>query len=154
MLGWGHAKVIEDLLKKQPDCPRALSDKFASPSLITRQFKGAAREIKLDARTKAESDIAVAAASILARERFINWLRETGRELEAELPRGASELVKKTGRELVTRYGPNVLLRVAKVHFKTAHDVAPDHYEYVEKPPFKPYRDPEKSIRVPNEGLS
>ncbi len=29
LLGWGHARVIENLLAKKPDCPRALSDKFA-----------------------------------------------------------------------------------------------------------------------------
>src|SRR5690348_1336657 len=29
LLGWGHARVIENLLAKKPDCPRALSDQFA-----------------------------------------------------------------------------------------------------------------------------
>src|SRR5881275_1998187 len=29
LLGWGHARVIENLLGKKPDCPRALSDQFA-----------------------------------------------------------------------------------------------------------------------------
>jgi ribonuclease HIII len=154
MLGWGHAKVIEHLVEQRPDCPRALSDKFASPALITRQLTGAAREIQLDARTKAESDTAVAAASILARERFINWLRDTGREMEVELPRGASEAVKNAGRDLVARYGPEVLTRVAKVHFKTAHDVAPAHYKYVEKPPFVRRRTSEKNAGPKNEGLS
>src|SRR5216117_4513663 len=28
LLGWGHARVIENLLAKRPDCPRALSDQF------------------------------------------------------------------------------------------------------------------------------
>jgi ribonuclease HIII len=94
--------------------------------------------IKLEARTKAESDVAVAAASILARERFINWLRDTGREIDVPLLKGISVAVKDTGRELVKRFGPDVLERVAKVHFKTAHDVAPEHYAYVEKPKFVP----------------
>src|SRR5205085_12549966 len=80
MLGWGHAKVIENLLDLRPDCPRALSDKFADESLIQRAFSEKGRHIQLDARTKAESDVAVAAASILARERFIDWLRVTSRE--------------------------------------------------------------------------
>src|SRR6185436_3016675 len=100
----------------------------------------------------AESDIAVAAASILARERFINWLRDTGREMEVTLPKGVSDVVKSTGRDLVARHGPDVLKRVAKVHFKTAHDVAPEHYKYVEKPKFVLRRPPDKSIRDENEG--
>ncbi len=137
MLGWGHAKVIENLLDLRPECPRALSDQFADPSLIERMFKEKGR-IKLESRTKAESDTAVAAASILARERFINWLRDTGREIGVPLLKGVSGPVKDTGRELVKRFGGDVLLRVAKVHFRTAHEVAPDHYAFVEKPAFVP----------------
>lgn len=144
LLGWGHARVIEHLLEQRPDCPRALSDQFADPSLIQRMFKEKGR-VKLDSRTKAESDIAVAAASILARERFINWLRDTGRELgEATLLKGVSPAVKEMGRALVKKFGPDVLPRVAKVHFKTAHDVAPEHYEYVEKPKFIPRKPAKK----------
>ena len=88
MLGWGHAKVIENLLDLRPDCPRALSDKFADASLIKRAFSEKGKHIQLDARTKAESDVAVAAASIIARERFINWLRDTSRDMAVELPSG------------------------------------------------------------------
>ncbi len=138
LLGWGHAKVIEHLLDQRPDCPRALSDKFASESLIKRAFTEKAKHIRLEARTKAESDVAVAAASIIARERFINWMRDAGRELGVDLPRGASDpRVKTVGAELVAKHGPDVLLRVGKTHFKTAHQIAPEHYEWVEKPFFR-----------------
>ncbi len=138
MLGWGHAKVIENLLDLRPDCPRALSDKFASASLIKRAFSEKGKHIQLDARTKAESDVAVAAASIIARERFINWMRDTSRDLGVDLPRGSSDpRVKIVGRELCAKHGPEVLLRVAKVHFKTANQVAPESYAYVEKPFFR-----------------
>lgn len=138
LLGWGHAKVIEHLMDQRPDCPRALSDKFASASLIKRAFSEKAKHIQLDARTKAESDVAVAAASILARERFINWLHETGRAMGVTLERGVSQMVKDTARKLVARDGVEVLKKIAKVHFKTAHEIAPDSYAYVEKPFFRP----------------
>ena len=144
MLGWGHAKVIEHLLDQRPDCPRALSDKFADASLIRRAFSEKGKAIKLEARTKAESDVAVAAASILARERFIDWLRAAGNDIGTELQRGVSPAVKTTARELVVKHGPDVLMRVAKVHFKTAHEIAPDHYEYVEKPFFRRTKKPEE----------
>ena len=138
MLGWGHAKVIENLLDQRPDCPRALSDKFADASLIRRAFSEKGRHIQLDARTKAESDVAVAAASIIAREGFINWMGATSRDLGVTLPRGSSDPnVKIIGGELVASRGPDVLRSLAKVHFKTAHQIAPDHYEYVEKPFFR-----------------
>ena len=96
LLAWGHARVIENLAGQRPDCPRALSDQFANPRMIERSLMQHGRKIKLEQRTKAESDFAVAAASILARERFIDWLDKTGREYQVVLPRGASEQVKKS----------------------------------------------------------
>ena len=128
LLAWGHAKVIETLLEQRPECPRALSDQFANPQLIERALMERGRGIVLEQRTKAESDLAVAAASILARERFIDWLRKSGSELARELPRGASAQVKAVGRELVGVRGPEILRAVAKVHFKTASEIAPDAY--------------------------
>lgn len=125
LLAWGHARVIENLLEARPDCPRALSDQFANPSLIQRALLEKGRGIKLDQRTKAESDLAVAAASILARERFIDWLRDAKKTYGRELPRGASAQVKATARELVTAHSSAILRQVAKTHFKTASEIDP-----------------------------
>jgi len=126
LLAWGHARVIENLLEIRPDCPRALSDQFANPALIKRALLEKGRAIQLDQRTKAESDVAVAAASILAREAFIDWLRNKGREFQVELPRGASALVKQVGRSLIAQHGQEVLGQLAKTHFKTASELAPE----------------------------
>lgn len=128
LLAWGHARVIENLLERRPDCPRALSDQFANPKLIERALLEKGRGIKLDQRTKAESDLAVAAASILAREGFIDWLQKNGRTFQRELPRGASAAVKTTARELAGAHGPEILRRLAKTHFKTAAEVAPEYF--------------------------
>jgi ribonuclease HIII len=57
LLAWGHATVIENLLMRWPNCPRALSDKFAHESLIQRALKEHGKKIVLQQRTKAESDI-------------------------------------------------------------------------------------------------
>ena len=123
LLAWGHARVIENLTALKPDCPRALSDQFANPKLIERSLMEKGRAIKLEQRTKAESDLAVAAASILARERFIDWLAKTGGTYGKTIPRGASALVKEVARELVTSHGEAILPRLAKMHFKTAGEV-------------------------------
>ncbi len=128
LLAWGHARVIENLAEARPDCPRALSDQFANPKLIQRALLERGRGIVLEQRTKAESDVAVAAASILARERFIDWLKKAGAEYRRELPRGASAAVKAAARELVAAHGPEVLTQVAKTHFKTAAEVAPQYF--------------------------
>ena len=66
-LAWGHATVIEGLVGKVPDCPMALSDQFANPFVLKRALAAKKLAIRLEQRTKAESDVAVAAASILAR---------------------------------------------------------------------------------------
>jgi len=128
LLGWGHARVIENLLEKKPDCPRSVSDQFADASVIERSLLRHGRNIGIEQRVRAESDIAVAAASILAREAFINWLERRGKELGLRLERGVSANVKEAAKKLVEAKGPPALREVAKVHFRTAHQIAPDDY--------------------------
>ena len=128
LLGWGHARVIENLLGKKPDCPRSLSDQFADARVIERSLLSHGRKIDIVQRTKAESDVAVAAASILAREAFINWLEREGKKLGVRLERGVSAAVKAAAKKLVESKGPEALRQVAKVHFKTAHEIAPEAF--------------------------
>jgi ribonuclease HIII len=138
LLGWGHARVIENLLERKPDCPRALSDQFADARVIEKALLGHGRKIKLEQRTKAESDLAVAAASILAREAFIDWLERRGKELGLRLERGVSASVKETARKIVEKSGAAGLREVAKVHFRTANEVAPE--EFGPPPAKRPWR--------------
>jgi ribonuclease HIII len=133
LLGWGHARVIENLLAKKPDCPRSLSDQFADARVIQQSLLKHGRKIEIQQRPKAESDIAVAAASVLAREAFINWLDRKGKELGFGLERGVSAGVKETAKKIADTRGAEALREVAKVHFRTAHEIAPDHF--AEPPP-------------------
>src|SRR2546421_4778209 len=128
LLGWGHARVIENLLERKPDCARSLSDQFADARVIKESLLRRARHIVIEQRPRAESDIAVAAASIIAREAFINWLERKGKELAVWLERGVSTGVKETAKKLVNANGAHALRDVAKVHFRTAHEIAPEHY--------------------------
>ncbi len=128
LLGWGHARVIENLLVKKPECPRSLSDQFADARVIERSLRGAAREIIIEQRPRAESDVAVAAASILAREAFIGWLERTGKKLGVRLDRGVSGSVKEAAKKLVEKEGAEALREVAKIHFRTAHEIAPQAF--------------------------
>ena len=123
LLAWGHARVIEGLLAKRPACPRALSDQFARTDVLERALKAKGLEIQLEQRTKAESDVAVAAASILARERFIDWLKKTSEAGGVCLPPGASPAVIEAGRKVLERHGREALSKVAKMHFRTAAQV-------------------------------
>ena len=138
LLGWGHARVIENLLGQRPDCPRALSDKFADARVIEKALLHHGQRIQLDQRTRAEADFAVAAASILARASFIDWLDRNGKRTGLTLGRGVSSSVKETARQIVEKEGPEGLRRFAKVHFRTAHEIAP--YHYAAPPPRREWR--------------
>jgi ribonuclease HIII len=123
LLAWGHATVIENLLTRWPKCPRALSDKFAHETLIQRALKERGKQIVLEQRTKAESDIAVAAASILARAGFLQRLKFLGEKIGLNLPKGASAQVKAAAKEIVKKSGAEALKSVCKFHFKTYQEV-------------------------------
>ncbi len=123
LLAWGHARAIENLLEKVPTCPRALSDQFGPKQQIKNALLKKGRSIELEQKHKAESDPAVAAASILARDAFVHALQQLGRSFEEEIPKGASAKVKITAGTMITKHGPKVLLETAKCHFKTAAEV-------------------------------
>ncbi len=123
MLAWGHATVIEELAKKVPDCPRALSDQFARADVLQTALKKKSITLKLEQRTKGESDTAVAAASILARERFIDWMDAATKKAGMKIPLGCSSRVVDAGKELVATHGKEILGKFAKLHFKTTQQV-------------------------------
>jgi len=123
LLAWGHARVIEKLHALRPDCPRVLSDQFARPQVLEQALKKSGVSIRLEQRTRAESDPAVAAASILAREKFIDWLDACAKACGYPLPKGASSAVIAAGRAFVAGLGVESLGKVAKLHFKTTHAV-------------------------------
>ena len=52
-----------------------------------------------------------------------------------KLGRGVSAQVKEAARKLVETEGPGALRKVAKVHFRTAHEIAPDSYAPRRPPP-------------------
>ena len=84
LLAWGHARVIENLMiqKHRMDPPpvRAISDQFASSKeTVSKALMSLGREIELVQRHKAEEDLAVAAASILARHEFVTRLKALGK---------------------------------------------------------------------------
>jgi ribonuclease HIII len=94
--------------------------------LLRRALKTRGRSIKLEQRVRAESDVAVAAASILAREGFLYGMHRLGEELDITLPKGAGAQVKKLAQDLFARDGYDVFSRCAKLHFKTYAEVTGD----------------------------
>lgn len=124
MLAWGHAKVIAELAAKVPDCPRALSDQFANPRVLQLALNKQGVNIKLEQKTKGESDVAVAAASILARERFVRWVREAGERLGVELPLGAGPQVVEAGKTILSMVNGPDMEMISKTHFRTMQEIS------------------------------
>lgn len=122
LLAWGHARALENLLQ-QVDCDLAIADQFGDERLIVNALQEKGKQIRLVQRTKAESDLAVAAASILARAEFLLRLQRLSHELNTTLPKGASAAVELAGRMVVKKYGRDRLGTVAKLHFKTTKQV-------------------------------
>jgi ribonuclease HIII len=125
LLAWGHARVIENLMEHrarlQPPPELAISDQFAATKdTVGKAIMALGREIELVQRHKAEADVAVAAASILARAEFIDRLAALEKKGGVRLPRGASKEVDQTARELFEQKGVEALRRVSKMHFRTA----------------------------------
>ena len=128
VLAWGHARVIENLLARGPrlDPPpvRAISDQFAADKgTVERALMKLGKQLELVQRHKAEADLAVAAASILARHEFVRRLAALEQEYGMPLPKGASAGVEAAARAFVERHGADALPKVAKMHFRTSYRV-------------------------------
>lgn len=122
LLAWAHGKVIESLLEKE-EAPYALVDKFADERVVRRALGPKGKAIHLEARTKAEEDPAVGAASVLARAAYLRTLRAAGRRMGVTLRPGAGAPTVRVGRSLVETHGKAILKDVAKLHFATTDQI-------------------------------
>lgn len=122
LLAWGHAKAIEELLSKV-DCIIAIADQFADERFIKSKLQEKGRQLKLIQMPKAEQNIAVAAASILARARFLEKLSKLSSEYKIDLPKGVSAAVVNNAKKIIKEFGKEHLRKVAKLHFKTTQRV-------------------------------
>jgi len=125
LLAWGHARVIENLMgqlhRMNPAPVRAISDQFASEkSVVAKALMTLGKKVELVQRHKAEADMAVAAASILARNEFVTRLAKMGKEYGMVFPKGASTMVDEAAKQFLAQNGVENLPKVAKMHFRTA----------------------------------
>ncbi len=122
LLAWGHARAIENILNSTT-CEYALSDKFGDESLIKAALMKNGRSIRLEQMCKAESDIAVAAASVLARATFVQKMQDMEKTYGLTFQKGCSGLVKTVASEFIKKYGKERLKEVCKAHFRTYNEV-------------------------------
>jgi ribonuclease HIII len=122
LLAWGHARAIENLLESHRDCHLAIADQFGDQSYIEQALLKRGQTIQLIQTPKAEREITVAAASILARNAFVASLQELNARYKFAFPRGATTVIV-SAEQFVEKYGARALFEVAKVHFKTSKKI-------------------------------
>jgi ribonuclease HIII len=118
LLAWGHARAVENVLELQP-CNLVISDQFAAGGTVVKKAlyeKG--KKVEFRSVVRAEEDIAVAAASVLARAEFLRKLKSLSIQFGIELPKGATVVIP-TAKQFVAKHGRDQLGQVAKLHFKT-----------------------------------
>ena len=114
-----HAEAIQTL-QTRLGVKHALVDRFSKNDLLTPQLAQA--EIEVIQVPKAESDIAVAAASIIARDAFLTGMENLSQKYRLRLPRGAYR-VTEAGRKFIGLHGPEALEDVAKLHFSLTETI-------------------------------
>jgi ribonuclease HIII len=123
LLAYLHTSALKEVAVKT-GCKKAILDQFADPSVVQGMVEKNGLEIDLIQKTKGESDLVVAAASILARAAFVDGIDRLCREVDFLLPKGASQAVVKAAQALSLRDGKQILNKVAKTHFKTMNEIA------------------------------
>lgn len=127
LLAKQHSKVIEmgleDLKSKNIECNTVVIDQFSSSkSRILNELGKFGQGADIDQHHKGESDIAVAAASVIARGVFLGEMEKMSSRYKFDFPKGASDVIGK-GREFVKLYGEKELGKVAKISFRTTKEI-------------------------------
>jgi ribonuclease HIII len=122
ILAWGHARVIENILSEVP-CRKVVLDQFGDKSLVRNALMKKGRSVEVEQMHGAESDLVVAAASVVARAKFLTRLKKLSETFNIELPKGASAKVVEQGRRFIEARGIQQLTKVAKLHFKTTQKI-------------------------------
>ena len=122
LLAWGHARAIENLLE-QASCDRVIADQFGDERFLNNALMAKGRSVKLVQKPRAEEEIVVAAASVVARAEFVRRLQELSIRYGIALPKGAGEAVITAGKVFVRKRGAEALGQVAKLHFRTTESV-------------------------------
>ncbi|MBD3393464.1 MAG: ribonuclease HIII [Chitinivibrionales bacterium] len=127
LLAWAHARAIQNLIEGAGGAEGhavdgVVADQFGDPAYITKALKSMAA-LNLIQRPRAESNPAVAAASILARDLFERKIADIHRRFGVSIPLGAGEKVTAAARAFLRAHGRDALVDAAKIHFKTYREL-------------------------------
>lgn len=124
LLGEAHAEAIMGVAARQPGLEAAVVDQFGSEGTMGKALEAAGWKGVLEQRPGADAtDVAVGAASIVARAAFLRGMEQLSRQEGVILRMGASEDAMESARAFVERHGREALPRVAKMHFKSVAQI-------------------------------
>jgi len=116
-----HAQVISELFDKNLTPQSIIIDKFSNEKRIAYLLPEG--DYRLELRVRGEADPAVAAASILARDAYLEGLESISRKFGIRAVSGSGAETDKIVRKAVGKFGTNILDEIAKVHFKNTSKV-------------------------------
>lgn len=118
LLSYGHIAALTQVLERQPKCSGALIDQFTKSNAIINTLKSRFPAMTFKQQPKAESDLAVAAASVLARARFLRSMDELALLAgEDVLPKGGGDAATSCAKKIADRLGKQALGDFVKLHF-------------------------------------
>lgn len=123
LLAWGHAQTIARIIEKEPSCSLAISDQFSKRHSVKQALLSLNIHLSIREYPRAESDTMVAAASILARQRFLQWMEKSSHKAGITLAPGGGKPATSSARAILQRYGKDFLPKIAKTHFKNTQNV-------------------------------
>ena len=117
LLSCGHAAALCNALAKCQQCNYALVDRFAVNNNICGMVHDKFPNENVVQMPKAEADIAVAAASVLARAEFLRIMADLEMQAGIPLPKGGGTAATDCARMLVQKFGKESLGNFVKLHF-------------------------------------
>lgn len=117
LLGALHGHNIRVLLSKY-ECPCIIVDKFGKDEYVLNELKDEAASHQIIQVTKGERDTAVAAASILARQGFVDAMNGLKARYGISFPKGAYMGIAPAIASFRAAYGDEALACVGKLNFK------------------------------------
>jgi ribonuclease HIII len=124
LLGEAHAEAIAGVAAKLPGLEAAVVDQFGDEGHVERALRALGVDVPLLQRPKAdETDLAVSAASILARAAFLRGLEKLVKAWGLPFHKGAGPEVLAHARDFVRKHGHDKLGQVAKLHFKSTQQL-------------------------------
>lgn len=117
LLGSIHGHNIRVLLSKN-ECPCIIVDKFGKEEYVLAELEDEAASHQIIQVTKGERDTAVAAASILARQGFVDAMDALAKQYGMTFPKGAYMGIASAIASFRRTYGDDALACVGKLNFK------------------------------------